>query len=179
MEAGQQLVGDDAERIHVVRGMRIDAVDHLVGRIRLGVRAEAARIEHVAARFAYCMLGTARAMPKSRIFGVPSSVMKTLPGFRSECTMPLRCAYARPSAMPRMIGSATSRLMPLPRASRAIESSVRPLQQLHRHVDRVAVAIEVEHRDDVRMRERLRLARFALQRHERLADDAGNPRSAP
>jgi hypothetical protein len=56
--------------------------------------------------------------------------------------------------------------MPLPRASRVIEPA--PVQQLHRHVNSIAVAVEVEHGDDVRVRERLRFARFALQSHERL-----------
>ena len=67
-----------------------------------------------------------------------------------------------------MIGIATSRFDALAArlARHRIERAA--LEQLHRHVDRVAVAVEVEHRDDVRMRERLRLARFALQRHERL-----------
>ena len=138
------------------------------GRVRFGVRAEAARIEHVAARFRVrCSARRARCRSRESSACRPS-VTKTLPGFRSECTMPLRCAYARPSAMPRMIGSATSRLDALAAflAHHRVERAA--LQQLHRHVDGIAVAVEVEHRDDVRMRERLRLARLALQSHERL-----------
>src|SRR5688572_9766082 len=42
------------------------------------------------------------------------------------------------------------------------------LEELHGHVDQRRVAIEVIDGHDVRMRERLRAARLALQRHQRL-----------
>ena len=41
-------------------------------------------------------------------------------------------------------------------------------EQLHHDEVRVAVAVEIEHADDVRMRQRLRLVKLALQRGERL-----------
>ena len=70
--------------------------------------------------------------------------------------------------MPRMIGSAVSAADALAARFAHHRFERASLEQLHRHVDGVAIAIEVEHGDDVRMRQRLRLACLALQRHERL-----------
>src|SRR5690606_41239825 len=47
MPAAQERVRDDAERIHVIGGMRIEALDHFVRRIGFRIGAQAAGVEYV------------------------------------------------------------------------------------------------------------------------------------
>ena len=51
-------------------------------------------------------LAPARAMPKSVTFTVPDRVSRTLPGFTSRCTTPLRCANASADAISAVISAA-------------------------------------------------------------------------
>ncbi len=51
-------------------------------------------------------------------------------------------------------------------------------EQLHHHEDVAAIAVEVVHGDDVRVRQVLRLAAFALERLQRFGVAAGTRRSA-
>lgn len=55
-----------------------------------------------------CAPCSARAMPKSITLTAPESVMITLAGLMSRCTMPCWCEYARASSTPETMISACS-----------------------------------------------------------------------
>ncbi len=101
------------------------------------------------------------ARPKSSSF-TPDFVSMTLPGFRSRCTIPCRCALSSASAIsiPKR-RSCSAGSGPLAQAVRQRLA----LEVLHDEVLGLAFAVDVVERADVRMRDlrdRLRLALEAL-----------------
>ena len=91
--AGEQLEEDDAERVHV--RTRVDR-RRAAGNAR---RCSGAMYGRVPPKLPRCRPRAASAARlKSSSIGWPSSVSRTLAGFRSRCRMPRSWAWARPSA---------------------------------------------------------------------------------
>ncbi len=112
---------------------------------------------------------TAFARPKSRSL-TPDFVSMTLPGFRSRCTMPWRCALSRASAISspyRSVWSSASG----PRASRS--DSVSPSRYSMTRYCGLALAADVVERADVRD------ARTARSSSPRARSAAAPPATTP
>ena len=91
------------------------------------------------------------ARPKSRIFTPPAEVRKTFSGLRSRWMMPFACAAASPSAIAvaiRRVSLSGSGAADSLRAKRFA------FEQLGDDELRLPFAADIEHRHDVRMRER-------------------------
>lgn len=105
-------------------------------------------------------LGLSFARPKSRIFGRPSRVTKTFSGFRSRWTIPFSWAAERPSAHPGgQLESAPRRQRP---AGEALSQPL-SLEELEDEVGCAVVDARIEHRQELRVVERSRGARFLLE----------------
>ena len=89
----------------------------------------------------------ASASPKSMMCGARSSSIMMLAGFRSRCTTPFSWAWCSASAISRKSRPLRDRSVAGPSANRP--ASIR--DEIADDIDRVAVAADFMHADDVRV----------------------------
>ncbi|MEJ1963380.1 MAG: hypothetical protein WDO56_18235 [Gammaproteobacteria bacterium] len=158
MLAGQQFVGHAGDRIHVVARVGLEALDHLAARVGWRERAERSGVEQRrGARDVIGSLCGARDAEVEHLHHVlfgEERVRRLEVRMHDALLVGVRhCAahVARETQGP-LIAHAGAFVV----ADDAIERLA--FEQLHHHEDVAAIAVEVVHGDDVRVRQVLRLA---------------------
>ena len=166
--AGEQFERHAAERVDVVAGYRVLALDHLQAGVRRGQRAQRAGVEHglLARRIAHVLAGAGDAEVEH--------LGHALAGDHHVGGLEIRMHHA-------------GRMRAAERAGHAFDQRPRLFQRhavvglfadqllevgtvdvLHRHEDDGAVLVEIVDAHDVVVRQLLRAARLALQRDQRV-----------
>ena len=171
MTAGQQLIGDAGQCIDVVARIGLLVEEHLGAGVGRRQRAERAGVEARAGRAIVALARQGAGDPEVEHLDLALTGDEDVAGLEVRVDHALlvgvgQRACAALDDRPGILESQALRVTldePIERLA---------LEELHRHVDQRRVAIEVVDGHDVRVRERLRAARLALQRHQRLGATA-------
>ncbi len=166
MAPRQHQVDDDRERVDVVGGQRHLTLQHLEARECRRQRRELRRIEHRVVAVVVVHTNRARDAEvenfRSAVAGDENVARLEVRVGNAAVVRALQpCAHPLDQRPQNRVRQPVRIFLQQPR-------ELLPLQQLHRHVRDVAILVEVEDRDDVRVRDSLRLRRLALQRDERI-----------
>ena len=162
MPPGEELIGHEAERVHVVRRMRLPALRHLAGRVAWRQRREPSRVERIRRP-----VGFARKPRDAEVEDLRGAFAGGERVTRLEIAVhdAARVGVGEPGGEPAddpacALRRDATRLGP----DQCVERH--PVEQLHGDKRLASVRIHVERvdRGDVGMCERARLAGFALQR---------------